>query len=247
MKKVDKKPLDPARSRLLELMGGQDRWDLKSLSLALGRNHSYLYTYVHAGSPRALKYEDRLEIAKKLNVPVDALNLDSAMKTPTETQKESLSHPHNTQTDVASENQKSLRFLSGTTGFLDQPKDLPILGSVRAGTDGFFLDQGEVMGMARRPPILLGIKNAFAVYVRDDCMVPAYEPGWVVHVHPTRPYKPGDNVIIEMLDGQAFLKRLVRRTEKHVFCKQWNPAGEVKFETAKVKTIMLVVGSSIEE
>ncbi len=153
----------------------------------------------------------------------------------------------NTHQMVASRMSGSVQLIPGTTGFLDQPKDLPILGSVRAGTDGFFLDQGEIMGMARRPPILQGIKNAFAVYVRDECMIPAYEPGWIVHVHPTRPHKPGDNVIIEMKDGQAFLKRLVRRTEKHVICKQWNPVGEVKFNTSDVKIIMLVVGSSIEE
>lgn len=153
----------------------------------------------------------------------------------------------NAQRLVASPNGGRVDLIVGAANFLDQPKDLPILGSVRAGKDGFFLDQGEVQGMARRPPILQGIKNAFAVYVRDDCMVPAYEPGWVVHVHPQRPYKPGDNVIIEMQDGQAFIKRLIRRTEKQVICKQWNPEQDVKFDAAKVKTIMLVVGSSIEE
>lgn len=136
---------------------------------------------------------------------------------------------------------------SGTTSFLDQPRDLPILGSVRAGKVGFFLDQGEIQGMARRPPILQGIKNAFAVYIRDVSMVPALRPNHVAWVHPTRPEIPGENCIIEFLDGQAFVKEYRKKTEKHIICWQYNPAGEVRYDRKKVKSVMLVVGSCIEE
>lgn len=186
---------------------------------------------------RAIKANELPKIRAYLEAP------DGGMSKP----QEEVTSVDNPQPSVASPNHGRVELASGTKSYLEQPRDLPILGSAKAGAEGFFLDQGEIQGMARRPPILQGIKNAFAVYVREDSMMPAYESGWVVHVHPTRPCKPGDNVVIEMLDGQAFIKRLVKRTEKHVVCKQWNPAGELKYDASKVKTIMLVVGSSIEE
>lgn len=101
--------------------------------------------------------------------------------------------------------------------------------------------------MARRPPILIGIKNAFGVYIRDDSMKPALKPGHIAWVHPTKAYRPEDNVVIEMLDGQAFIKEYRKKTDKHLVCWQHNPAQEVKYDRAKVKSIMLVVGNCIEE
>lgn len=182
-----------------------------------------------------------IRVSSALNVgPKDLLPEESKLQAV----REPADNPHQM---VATSNKMSVMSAPGTKSFLDQPRDLPILGSVRAGEVGFFLDQGEVQGMARRPPILHGIKGAFAVYVRDESMMPAFEAGWIVHVHPTRPCKLGDNVVIEMTDGQAFIKRLVRRTEKHVVCQQWNPKDEVRYDRTKVKSVMLVVGSAIEE
>jgi len=171
------------------------------------------------------------------------------LESPDESVSKPLGEPavvDNTQQSVALETIGRVESVPGTKSFLEQPRDLPILGSVRAGAVGFFLDQGEVQGMARRPPVLQGVKGAFAVYVRDESMFPAFRPGWIVHIHPTRPVKPGDSVVIEQTDGQAFLKDLVRRTAKEVICRQWNPAQEVKYPASKVKSIMLVVASTIE-
>lgn len=123
------------------------------------------------------------------------------------------------------------------------PKDLPILGYVKAGTDGFFIVNGEVQGFAVRPDLLQGVKDAYAVYIHDKSMFPAFEPGHLAWADPLRPVKPGDAVIVQLTDGQAFIKRLKRRTEKALICEQWNPAQEIKYDTKKVRAIHLVVGS----
>jgi phage repressor protein C with HTH and peptisase S24 domain len=154
---------------------------------------------------------------------------------------------NNPQRAVASPNNDRVDYSPGTKSLQDQPRDLPILGYAKAGLEGFFLDQGEVQGMARRPPILMGIRTAFAVYIRDDSMKPALKPGHIAWVHPSKAYRPEENVIIELLDGQAFIKEYRRTTEKQIICYQYRPEGEVKFDKAKVKSIMLVVGSCIEE
>ncbi|MGE3336054.1 MAG: S24 family peptidase [Rhodospirillaceae bacterium] len=127
------------------------------------------------------------------------------------------------------------------------PRDLPILGHVKAGTAGFFVDQGERQGVTVRPESLRDVGTAYAVRVHNTSMSPAFEPGYILHVDPTRPVKPGDNVIIQTTDGQAFIKRLVRRTERAIACEQFNPREPMEFKPAKVKAIHMVVGCSMVE
>jgi SOS-response transcriptional repressor LexA len=127
------------------------------------------------------------------------------------------------------------------------PKDLKIIGHVKAGVEGFFLDQGEHHGMAYRPPSLMGLDKAFAVYVQDESMSERYEPGDILWIHPTRPVKPGDYVVIELTDLQAFVKRLVRRTATHIECLQLNPRKSIKYPAKSVKRVYYVVGSYRED
>lgn len=153
-------------------------------------------------------------------------------------------HAQNSHAAVAStDTRPSLSIVAGEQGALAGPKDLPILGYVKAGTEGFFIVNGEVQGFAVRPDLLQGVKDAYAVYIHDKSMFPAFEPGHLAWVDPLRPVKAGDTVVIQLADGQAFIKRLKRRTEKVVLCEQWNPATEIKYDAAKVKSIHLVVGS----
>ncbi len=92
-----------------------------------------------------------------------------------------------------------------------------------------------------RPDPLRDVKDAYAVRVHDECMSPVLEPGYLLYVDPTRPVRAGDNVIIQLKDGQAFIKRLVRRTEKALICKQFNPVQEIKYDPGKVRAVHLVV------
>lgn len=127
------------------------------------------------------------------------------------------------------------------------PRDLPILGHVKAGQVGLFIDQGERQGVTVRPEALRDVRTAYAVRVHDVSMSPAFEPGYVLHVDPTRPVKPGDNVVIQTVDGQAFIKRLVRRTERVLICEQFNPREPMEFKPAKVRAIHMVVGCAMVE
>lgn len=146
---------------------------------------------------------------------------------------------------VAGSNQAGLIFEERE--FRSGPRDLPILGYAKAGQVGLFIDQGERQGVTVRPEALRDVSNAYAVRVHDTSMSPAFEPGYVLHVDPTRPVKPGDNIVIQTTDGQAFIKRLVRRTERSVICEQFNPREPMEFKPAKVKAIHLVVGCAMVE
>jgi phage repressor protein C with HTH and peptisase S24 domain len=55
-------------------------------------------------------------------------------------------------------------------------QDVPILGGGACGEDGLFELNGQILGFARRPPMLVGVKDVYALYVYGDSMVPWREP-----------------------------------------------------------------------
>lgn len=120
------------------------------------------------------------------------------------------------------------------------PRNLKVLGFVKAGRIGWYPGNGETLEMTERPPMLIGVPDAYAVYVDDKSMFPALRPGYLLWVHPRKPAKPEDLVIIQVNEETAFVKEYVRRTEKHIICRQHNPEEEVRYPADS--TVHLVVG-----
>lgn len=124
--------------------------------------------------------------------------------------------------------------------------DVPIMGSTIGGDDGDFTFNGEVAGMARRPPGILHLRNVYALHVLSDSMVPRYDPGEMIFVGGREPV-PGDHVVIEMFPeegakaGKSYIKKLVRRTAKEVIVRQYNPDKEYSFDRYGVKQIWRVI------
>lgn len=148
---------------------------------------------------------------------------------------------HNPQKMVAGETTGRVTIVPGGERRFEGPGDLPILGHVKAGEMGLFIDQGEVQGVTVRIRALEGVNGAYAVRVHDDSMYPAYHADDLVQVNPFLRVKPGDDVVIQLTSGEAFIKLLVRRTEKEVVCRQWNPDKPVSYEAKRVKTIHKIV------
>lgn len=223
---MTEKDLDPVRLRLLTL-SSERKLSLSALSSDLGKNRSYLENFIRKGSPQELDMKLAIRLAELLDVaPVELGVVGITVD--------------NTQQKVAPPNEG--RVTSERDRRPTGTKTLPILGYVRAGEVGFFLDQGTVRGYAMRPESLAGNTEAYAVRVHDESMSNRFEPGWILQVDPWRPVKPGDNVIIELHDGQAFVKVLKRRTNKIVLCEQFNPRKEIEFKSGDVKNVHLVVG-----
>jgi SOS-response transcriptional repressor LexA len=108
--------------------------------------------------------------------------------------------------------------------------------------NGLNLANGEVVDWVARHPAQVGINNAFAVYVFSDSMEPRYFRGELVYVHPGRPPEMGRDCIIEMKNGDAYIKRFVRQTEEKIRVAQLNPPEEKEISKAEIKTIYAVVG-----
>lgn len=116
------------------------------------------------------------------------------------------------------------------------PKDVPVMGTV-AGSElgrGAFQLTSDVVDYVRRPAGLMGAKDVYALYVEGDSMVPRFEPGDLVFVHPHRKPRGGDYVVIQEPDSnngepRGFIKRLVGITAKLIRTEQFNPKANLDF------------------
>jgi phage repressor protein C with HTH and peptisase S24 domain len=212
------------------------QWSLEKLGERAGTTRQQIYKLENGELRLSQEWMER--IAKAFGDGMRAADLlpDQEVKRPV---------PTGARESAAPSNQSALSFEDRE--YRSGPRDLPILGYVKAGQVGLFIDQGERQGVTVRPEALRDVRTAYAVRVHDVSMSPAFEPGYVLHVDPTRPVRPGDNVVIQTVDGQAFIKRLVRRTERVVICEQFNPREPMEFKPAKVTAIHMVVGCAMVE
>ena len=127
------------------------------------------------------------------------------------------------------------------------PRDIQVQGVAIGGADGDFSFNGTVIDHVRRPPGLTGARGAFAIYVVGDSMSPRFEDGDLIFVHPGRPPRPGDDVVVELrgADGAAgpcYVKRLLRRTASRVVLRQFNPPrDDIAIPARQVKDIYRIM------
>lgn len=127
------------------------------------------------------------------------------------------------------------------------PADLQIVGAGAAGPDGRFDFNGSLAGFTKRPPKLAGVKDAYAIYVNGDSMRPWRHNGSIVMVNPHQPVNIEDFVVVQLhpeSDGApipAYIKQLMRRTEREVRLYQFNPAGEIAIQRSKIGAIHRIV------
>lgn len=120
--------------------------------------------------------------------------------------------------------------------------DVPVMGTAVGGKKGDFRLNGEITERVLRPPGLLGVPGLFAVRLMNDSMYPAWREGALLYINSKRHPIIGDDVIVEFLmhdelmePGDAFCKRLVKRTQERVIVKQFNPPEQLEFDAKAVK------------
>lgn len=107
---------------------------------------------------------------------------------------------------------------------------------------GLHLMNGEAIDWAPRHPAQYGIRDAFAVYVFSDSMEPRYFQGELVYVHPGRPPEMNRDCVIELQNGDAYIKRFLKQSEDKIRVIQFNPLEEREFLKSDIKAIYAVVG-----
>lgn len=92
----------------------------------------------------------------------------------------------------------------------------------------------------RRPPALVSVKDAYAIYVVGTSMEPRLQEGSLQVVHPNRRPRPGDDVVLQVQKGQdtdlqVYVKQLERITDTKVHCRHYcNIEDELTFDRSTV-------------
>lgn len=104
------------------------------------------------------------------------------------------------------------------------------------------LANGEVVDWVQRHPAQIGVRDAFAIYVFSDSMEPRYFRGELIFIHPGRPPEPNKDVVIEMKNGDAYIKRLLKMGDQKIRVRQFNPPLDADISSKDVKAVYTVIG-----
>jgi len=125
---------------------------------------------------------------------------------------------------------------------------IPVYGRAVGGVEGKFIFNGELIDTVMCPPGLENVPDAYAVFVSGESMSPRFRPGETVWVHPGRPPRRGDDVVVQLHvpDGdppEGYIKEFVSWTPTRLVLRQFNPDREIEFEREQVKTVHVIVFS----
>lgn len=111
-------------------------------------------------------------------------------------------------------------------------RDLPVFSAVEGGP-GEMVVSTDPIDIVPRPWFIKNVKEAYAVLVVGESMVPVFKPGMMVIVNPKLPLVPGEPAIFvnrQHDDFRATLKELVRASPQFWVVHQWNPPEGQKHE-----------------
>ncbi|MDE1151312.1 MAG: S24 family peptidase [Micavibrio sp.] len=138
-------------------------------------------------------------------------------------------------------------FAEGAAVF-DAPQPVPVYGYAAGSGDigkkdsGLNLANGDIIDWVARHPAQNGVPHAFAIYVFSDSMEPRYYRGELVYVHPSRPVEVNRDCVIRMKNGDAFIKQLVRLSERKIRIRQFNPPLEKEMPLDDIEAVYAVIG-----
>lgn len=124
---------------------------------------------------------------------------------------------------------------------------LPVLGEAVGGSDGQYSFNGHILDYVACPPSLQNVPNAYAVYIDGESMWPRYKAGETVYVHPTKPSRRGDDVIVQIRPASedmpplGYVKEFVGWAGSDLVLRQYNPEGEIRFARDDVVSVHPIV------
>lgn len=122
------------------------------------------------------------------------------------------------------------------------PDMIPIMGHANASSNAMLQNYEEPIGEAPRHPNLSGVKNAYYVEIYDESMSPRYYPKELAAVNGNRTPLSKEDCVIQMNNGDVFIKQFIKTTDKEIVCHQLNPDRAWKKLLSEVKSVHAVVG-----
>jgi SOS-response transcriptional repressor LexA len=103
----------------------------------------------------------------------------------------------------------------------------------------------DEVGLIDRPESLAADGDAYAVTVTGQAMWPRFRPGRRLLVSPAAPPRAGDDVLVQLANGAALIKEMVRRTAGVIELRQFNPDLVFAVDAGVVAAIHKVMGEAI--
>ncbi|WP_207478860.1 helix-turn-helix domain-containing protein [Arenibaculum pallidiluteum] len=122
---------------------------------------------------------------------------------------------------------------------------LPLRGFGRIGPRGqpvgVLLSPSEAPEHVWMPAPLAGVAGAYAVRMPDTSMVPRYQPGQLLFVHPYRTPRVGDPVVVLLGDGRFVVGLLATAGGENVVIERLAPPGRVAVQASLVRGVERIV------
>ena len=123
------------------------------------------------------------------------------------------------------------------------PDLIPVRGAARGGLEQeMFLEDGPI-DYATRPPCLAQARDAYALYVVGDSMVPRFRPGMLLFVNPHRPVRREAAVVVIKHNSVVLIKEYVEFKEDRLILHQYNPDCFLEILRNEITSFHCVVGS----
>lgn len=133
-------------------------------------------------------------------------------------------------------------------GLVGEEKDLPVYASAEGGPTGMMVAY-EPIEWVKRPDPLFNVPKAFGFFVVGESMLPRYEPGELLLVHPTKPAHRNDYVLVILTDAidsehSALVKRFIGWKDGGLVLEQLNPQKTLDpIPKQQVRGIHIIVGT----
>lgn len=107
--------------------------------------------------------------------------------------------------------------------------DVPLYASAEGGRGTLIIEQ-DAIGSVKRPPLLQGVKDGYAIYLIGESMVPEFEPGDTLFVNPRLPVLANTTCVFysaeEGSEPSATVKRFMGSTAESWLVRQFNPSKD---------------------
>lgn len=120
--------------------------------------------------------------------------------------------------------------------------DLPVYG-VPQGMDGITLKMDEPQSMTGRPPMLIGNKRGFAVFMIGESMSPRFDHGEMLWIDPVQPAQIGDYVLVVFQDHFAIPRQLTAIKADTIELLARNDETESSFLRDEIRHLYKIVGA----
>ncbi|GEP11688.1 XRE family transcriptional regulator [Methylobacterium gnaphalii] len=103
--------------------------------------------------------------------------------------------------------------------------DVPLYAAAEGG-EGSLIIERDPIGSVKRPPLLQGVKNGYAIYHTGGSMIPEFEPGDTLFINPRLPVLRDTSCVFYGADDEepkASVKRYLSHTDEEWTVRQFSP------------------------